>query len=296
MFDFRYHVASLIAVFIALVIGILVGIGLSGKGFVSDAERKNLENRISELTNDRNATRSQLAEVTRRADATAHYADQTYSALVRGRLDTKRLGVIYLGSVDQTVDTAVTRAIQAAGGRVLRLRAFRLPVDDKAIQRIVGKRPALVDYAGAGRLRNLGHDLALELVLGGKTPLFDALADVLLEERDGGGKPAVDGVVISRSAPPQRGTSHEFLLGLYSGLADAGVPVVGVERSRPASSAITAFSRGGLSTVDSIETSAGRLALVLELAGAGSGHYGVEETATSGLLPPVAPLVAATGG
>ena len=75
-------------------------------------------------------------------------------------------------------------------------------------------------------------------------------------------------------------------MGLYRGLADGGVPAVGVERSAPASSAITAFSRGGLSTVDSVETSAGSLALVLELAGAASGHYGVEETATSGLLPP----------
>ena len=42
MFDLRYHVASLTAVFVALVIGILVGIGLSGKGFVNDAERANL--------------------------------------------------------------------------------------------------------------------------------------------------------------------------------------------------------------------------------------------------------------
>ena len=32
MFDLRYHVASLAAVFIALIIGILVGVGLSGSG------------------------------------------------------------------------------------------------------------------------------------------------------------------------------------------------------------------------------------------------------------------------
>ena len=296
MFDFRYHVASLIAVFIALVIGILVGVGLSGKGFVSDAERKNLENRISELTNDRNTARTQLAEVTRRQAATVHYADQTYLALVRGRLEKKRIAVVFLGSVDQTVDTAVTQAVRAAGGRVLRLRALRIPIDDKAIERIVAKRPALETYAGSARVRDLGHDLGLELASGGKTPLLDALGDVLLEEREGGGKPPVDGIIVSRPAPPQQGPTHEFLMGLYSGLADAGIPAVGVERSTRATSAIKAFSRGGLSTVDSIETSAGRLALVLELEGAGPGHYGVEETATSGLLPPVAPLTVTTGG
>jgi Copper transport outer membrane protein, MctB len=296
VFDFRYHVASLIAVFIALVIGILIGIGLSGKGFVSDAERKNLEHEISALTSDRNTARAQLADVTRQQAATAHYADQTYAALVKDRLDKLRVAVVYLGSVDETVDGAVTQAIHAAGGRVLRTRALRIPIDVKAVERIVSSRPALRGYAGAARARDLGHDIGAELVVGGKTPLLDALGDVLLEEREGGGQAPVDGVVVARPAPPQQGFTHEFLLGIYSGLANSGVPAVGVERSAPATSAIKAFSRGGLSTVDSIETSAGRLALVLELSGAGSGHYGVEPTATSGLLPPVTPLVLTTGG
>jgi len=49
VFDLRYHVASLTAVFVALVVGILVGVGLSGKGFVNDAERSNLNNQIADL-------------------------------------------------------------------------------------------------------------------------------------------------------------------------------------------------------------------------------------------------------
>jgi len=296
VFDFRYHVASLIAVFIALVIGILIGIGLSGKGFVSDAERKNLEHEISALTGDRNAARAQLADVTRRQAATTHYADQTYAALVKYRLDKMRIAVVYLGSLNEGIDGAVTQAVHAAGGRIVRTRALRIPIDVKAIERIVSNRPALRSYAGADRVRDLGHDIAVELVDGGKTPLLDALGDVLLVEREGGGQPPADGVVVARPAPPQQGLTHEFLLGVYAGLASVGVPAVGVERTAPATSAITAFSRGGLSTVDSIETSAGRLALVLELGGAGSGHYGVETTATSGLLPAVTPLTVPTGG
>jgi len=296
VFDFRYHVASLIAVFIALVIGILIGIGLSGKGFVSDAERKNLEHEISALTSDRNAARAQLADVTRQQAATAHYSDQTYTALVTSRLDKMRIAVVYLGSVNETIDGAVTQAVHAAGGRLVRTRALRIPIDVNAIERILSRRPALRGYAGAGRVRDLGHDIGVELVVGGKTPLLDALGDVLLVEREGLGQPPADGVVVARPAPPQQGLTHEFLLGVYAGLAGAGVPAIGVEQTAPAASAIMAFSRGGLSTVDSIETSAGRLALVLELAGAGSGHFGVEPTATSGLLPPVAPLVVTTGG
>jgi copper transport outer membrane protein MctB len=292
VFDFRYHIASLIAVFIALVIGILVGIGLSGRGFVSDAERKNLESQISELRNDRDAARAQLAELLRRQDATGHYADDTYLALVDRRLDKKRVALVFLGSVDQSAGNAVTQAVGDAGGRVARLRALRMPLDVTSIQHVIANHPALHGYAGMRHLGDLGHDLGSEMVFGGKTPLLDALGDVLLEERTGGTQLPVDGVVVDRNASPQQGPTHDFLMGLYKGLADSGVPAIGVERSRPPSSAMRAFTRAGLSTVDSIDTSIGRLALVLELAGANTGHYGVEDTATSGVLPPVAPLPA----
>jgi hypothetical protein len=295
VFDFRYHVASLIAVFIALVIGILVGIGLSGRGFVSDAERKNLEHQISQLTSDRDAARAQLAQATTRETATEHYADETYAALVKGRLDKKRIGLAFLGGVDHTVDSAVTQAVRASGGRLVRLRAFRLPIDDKAVTAMIAKRPVLLSYGGPGGLHTLARDIAAELVLGGKTPLLDVLGDVLLEEREGGGKPPLDGIVLCHTTSPQEGASQDFLSGLYAGLADLGTPTIGVERSTPPASAVKAFTRAGLSTVDSVETSAGRLALVLELAGADAGHYGVRTSATSGRLPPVAP-VGGTGG
>ena len=61
---------------------------------------------------------------------------------------------------------------------------------------------------------------------------------------------------------------------------------------RTATSAIPAFELAGLSTVDSVDTSAGRLGLVLLLGGAEPGNYGVDETADDGVLPPIPPLPA----
>ena len=49
MFDLRYHVASLAAVFLALIIGILVGAGLATRTDVEGSERRVLQDRIKEL-------------------------------------------------------------------------------------------------------------------------------------------------------------------------------------------------------------------------------------------------------
>ena len=50
MFDLRYHVTSLAAVFIALLIGILVGVALASHG-LGNSERKSLEDGIRRAQN-----------------------------------------------------------------------------------------------------------------------------------------------------------------------------------------------------------------------------------------------------
>ena len=144
-------------------------------------------------------------------------------------------------------------------------------------------------YAGRSKLQTLGQALGDELVSGGETPLWDALTDTLIEERIGGSKEPVDGVIVARTVPPQRGATSKFLLGLYQGLDSAAVPAVGVETTTSATSAVDAFRAGGLSSVDDVDKPAGKLALVLLLAGAPAGQYGIKATADQSLPPFVPP-------
>ena len=110
MFDLRYHVASLTAVFVALVIGILVGIGLSGKGFVNDAERANLTGRSPICEHERDVARASLDAANRGAQALDDFADAAYPSVVPGRLEGKKVAVLFVGPVDQGVSFAVARA------------------------------------------------------------------------------------------------------------------------------------------------------------------------------------------
>jgi|SRR5919109_1802997 hypothetical protein len=290
MFDLRYHVASLAAVFLALVIGILVGVGISGP--VDKGKTGLLEEEVASL---RKQLDAESTDVSRERQAARTFINETYPALVRNRLRGKQVAVVFVGSVDGGTRSAVSRALTEAGALQLRLRALKVPIDVRQVQGALTAQPAAAGLVGRSQLESLGRVLGEELVLGGETPLWDSLTDALVEERVGGGKAPADGVVLVRTVAPQRAGTSRFLLGLYSGLASAGRPAVGVEQTDATTSATKVFSKAGLSTVDDVDTPVGRLALVLLLAGASPGQYGVKDSAGDGALPPL-PSPTASGG
>jgi len=285
MFDLRYHVASLAAVFVALVIGIFVGVGLSGRGFVNDAERKNFEARIDELRADRDSAVARAAGAQRRGDALDDFADTTYASLVRRRLAGTTVGVVFVGSVDQGLAGTIRRTVSDAGGRIVRMRALRVPLDPEAVDQALRGDPDTRDLAGADSRSRLGTTIAREFVAGGQTPILDRLSSVLVEEQLGLSKAPLDAVVVARAARPQQGETEDFLGGLYSGLAASQVPSVGVEESNARPSAVPPFRASGLATVDAVDTAAGDVALVFLLEGARPGSYGLGDNAVDGVLP-----------
>ena len=290
MFDLRYHVASLAAVFLMLVVGILIGVGISGRGFVEEAERDQLEGEIAALQEDLETANASVEDLELRQDAAADFVESAYPVLAESRLAGRRIGLIVLGPVEQGFTAFVERAVEDdAGGRIARMRALELPLRVDAVESELAGNVELGGYVGEDELGNLGRDLGRELVAGGETPLLDALEDEIVEQRSGSLVEPLDGVVVVRSAEPQAGPTSRFLAGLYQGLNSVGVPAVGVEPTRVEQSAIPVFQRYGLSTVDGVDEELGQLALILLLGGANPGDYGVRDTA-EGILPPIEPL------
>jgi hypothetical protein len=282
MFDLRYHVASLAAVFIALVIGILVGVGLSGRGVLRETERINYQQRIDQL--ERSLADAQ--EQVRGQEALEAYERQTYPLLMEDRLAGRRVAVVFIGSFEGELAESVQQTIDDAGGS-LALRALQVPIQTGALLR------AVADVEDAPRtVEELGRALAAELGRSAEeTPFWDAVGRLLVEEREGGGE--IDAVIVARTAEPQTGQTARFLAGFYSGLAAADVPVVGVEPSDAEPSTIQTYRDHGFSTVDNVDTFTGRLALAVVLEGQ-TGAYGIKDEADA-VLPPVSQVQPATG-
>jgi hypothetical protein len=290
VFDLRYHVASLAAVFLMLVVGILIGVGISGRGFVDDAERDRLNGRIAALEEEVEAATATAEDFELRQRVAEAFVEGAYPVLAEDRLDGRRVAVLVLGPVDPSL-RVIEQAIETdAGGRVARMRAVTLPLRVDAVEAAVSSHSELGGYVGEEQLGNVGRDLGRELAAGQETPLWDVLESEIVEVREGSLADPVDAVVVMRTAEPEQGAGSRFLAGVYQGLGSAGVPVVGVEPTRVEQSAIPVFQRHRLSTVDGVDTPLGQLALLLLLAGADPGDYGVRDTAEDGILPPIEPL------
>lgn len=282
MFDLRYHVASLAAVFVALLIGILVGVAMSGK--VDDAEKQSLQSDVNRLEAELDAASERTAGDTREQKAFRAFVKNAYPALIADRLVGKRIAIVFVGPVDAAVRRDIQRAIEDAGAsNPVRIRALKVPIDPS---RIDGELDGdLAQYRT--EFDDLGGELARELVDGGDTPAWDALTPFIVEEKSGSFRGPIDGVVVARTVRAQQGDTSRFLKGFYSTLADINVPTIGVEPSGVSESAVGVWSSAGLSTVDDIEAPAGRLALALLLSGSSIGNYGLKETADDGIVPPV---------
>jgi Copper transport outer membrane protein, MctB len=297
MFDLRYHLASLAAVFIALAVGILLGVAISGK--LSEADNAIAHDRIDQLNEQLKQANARADIIARRNDAAEQLLEISYPALMQNRLEGKNVGVLFLGPVDGSIRSAIERTLSDSGsGGPVRLVALDTPIDAKDLDAALNGDQALAQYArGGDDFGGLGEALGRELADGGGTPMWSTLSSKLVQERSGASSPPLDGVVVVRSwVPPENPTTDEqakaratetLVDGLLSGLKHAGIPVVGVESTSEQSSAIDLYRAQGVSSVDNVETLAGRVALALLLAGGAPGHYGVKDSASDGVAPPV---------
>jgi predicted Zn-dependent protease with MMP-like domain len=284
VFDLRYHVASLAAVFLALIIGILVGVGIASQTTVEESERQLLEQQIADLRRELESANAQVDLLQRQQEAGAAYIVESYPVVMNGRLRGVRVGLLFIGPASGELGDAVTRTLtDASGPALVRRRALELPIDTQALY------SAIPAELGSPTLEEIGRQLGREFVTGGETPYWNALFDVIVEDSLGASDREVDSVVVAQTARIDHPPTARLVAGLYAGLAGRDVPVVGIERTDEEPSRVAVYRARGLSSVDSVDSQLGRVALAVLLAGGEEGHYGVKETADD-VVPPMEPL------
>ena len=114
MIDFRYHLVSLISVFLALAVGIILGAGpLQG------AIGETLTEQVDALRAERTELRTELDATQSALDGDERYIEAVGTQLVTGSLQDSRVAVVQLGEVPEDISNGVLSQLDTAGANVV---------------------------------------------------------------------------------------------------------------------------------------------------------------------------------
>lgn len=317
MIDFRYHLVSIVSIFMALAVGIVLGAGPL-KGQIGDT----LTQEVTQLREDRTALRAEL-EAARKAGTTQDdFTSDARARLVGGTLSGATVALVVLPSADEDHVTAVADALTAAGADVVSRTTVEdawVPEDGDAratqSQLATELRSSLgLPAPGGADTAPLDDVLARSLVSAEAGALSDAgkgaldalaaanLIDVDTADLQGASNAVLVGGLVRGDVIAERDRVANRLAGLAAALDRAGKGAVltsdvGVSGFQGAASVVRA-ARGdagtarNLSTVDDVSVPLGLVSVVYALVqqnAGGVGQYGLGDGVSAGYPPIPAP-------
>ena len=136
MIDFRYHIVSIVSIFLALAVGILLGAGP-----LQEDLGKTLSSQVETLRQEKTDLRTELDSAQKQLDAGNEFATDVTAALVGSRLGGRSIALLTLPGVDKDVVTALTDVLTASGatvnGPVAILPAWTDPATSSAREELV---------------------------------------------------------------------------------------------------------------------------------------------------------------
>lgn len=313
MVDFRYHLISIVAVFLALGLGILMGTIV-----LDDALVKSLKADIDSLRKRVDTRQEEIAELDQRIDAANAFTGEVVPWLTEDALEGRLIVTIQLEGSDGNMVGGVRDAIESSGGElvsnIVLSQRFRLQ------DQIERDRLALITESTSGEAVELrteaGSALGARLAAAAAEAPTEVRAQGSAQERlreltralEDAEFISVDAddeaIVASNSmflvlAGDQADRPYDptsLVVSLSAAVAARGVPILVAEPSGSTWGVVEAIreeadTQTDVATVDQGDTVEGQIAVVLGLERAfeGSvGHYGVGPGATRVIPEPAA--------
>jgi hypothetical protein len=283
---FRYHIVSLVGVFLALAVGIVVGTTALNGPVTSD-----LRHQVNDLKQQRSQLAAQGKSLQGQVDSASQFVTTYGAELVANTLKGDSVLMVSLPGVTTGMQDGIASQLTSAGavisGRLVFSQAFIDPAQQSSITTLVTTtHPAGLTYPVTSDAGQLGAAL-LSFVLTGRGEQTDlksvltAYAGLHMITSDPAGiESAKDIVVIANGALTKNSYGAQSELDLVAAMSSNGGKVVVAGDSGSAGSAgVIGLVRGSpskstVSTVDNADTAVGQVSTTLALAGATKGQVG----------------------
>jgi hypothetical protein len=259
--DLRYHLISLISVFLALAIGVLLGVAMADRGVVSarvQAEITSIEQQLDSQQREIDKQNEQIADQ-------EAILDRMSEVMVADSLQGAEVALVSGPYADRDISRAVQSDLTEAGASIIKVESLE-PPQPAEITLLENTSPQAMtpledEYVGFAR----------EIL--GLTGEVEGAPEIVV---------FVGGGEIPEGAPPEtREALDAAQAEMFEVWLDAGVRVVGAEPVRAGHSEVELFQDVGIPSAVNADEPAGRAALIVCAAAPDcEGTYGTKETAT----------------
>ncbi len=274
--DFRYHLASLTAVFGALLIGILLGVAMT--------EPHNLSKQVNKLSADFKQSRAEYQQIQAQRDLDQRidqFNERTQALIIRNRLANRNVALVINAFVfpEDQVD-GVRQALEQAGATITTQITLKGGLLQEAPDQVQGIYQQLqLSSESRMNISDLIYRLGQNLGQGG-TDLADILQQDQLIHIDGNLTTPVSSVIyLGGSTDSPLDSLNTIDLPFLRACAKSDVLIAAAEPLDAPQSVVTDYQKVVGITVDNIDHAAGRIALILALSGNRRGHFGYKPNA-----------------
>jgi hypothetical protein len=276
---FRYHIATISAIFLALGIGIIIGSSFV-KSAIVERQTKRLEELKSQFNNEVVALREDNQQ-------SSDFIAALTPRLIGNQLKDVHVALVQVGDYPDTV-SKIRDTLQQAGAVVTSVTTFnrdfaaRLEMNLTEIITALQKTHPKLTRSTASILRTI----AFAIAKGEKQGDMNTLSSYNVIDLDGEYSHKNNYVIlVGGSTDMNSDEADNVVIPFIKQLKRTGVTTLYAEPTDCDLSYVGNLSDTAITTVDDTDTDIGRLTLVLAMHSP-KGNYGVKKTAQNGILPP----------
>lgn len=283
--DLKYHIASIVAVFLALGIGIFVGSALIGQD-VNDVivHQQNkmfedLKKNLDKLRIDNKSAREEASIYKSSLEIDREFQKAILPGLIAGKLQGKRIAVVVTNN--SGIHGEWIEILQTAGANITSITTVMDAFDlsDELKRKSVATKLMIDRKSEKTVAAEVANEIAAAIHHGQNLENLRYFEHQDMIKISGEYGVPVDYVVVAGGSDKEPGKRSEFLdIPVIKYFLKNKIPVAGVETSNVKFSYMKQYQKFDINTVDNIDLTPGQLSLVMAISGQ-NGDYGIKNTA-----------------
>ncbi len=288
MIDLRYHIASIVAVFLALALGILIGSTIVSDNLIVEQQKKMIDRLEEQFYALRDSEAILTADNQRQSKIISNYENYSQTlltTLVDGKLKGVQIGVVISG--DNDLPAGMINALASAQANIVSKTVVLsgLNLHDQEVRGRVIEFYDLEEDAGVEIMRQqIAYSVAEVIQNQGDHNVIEFLQNNNLIKFSGDNQTPLEGVIILGGANDYSFYFVDsFDIALIDKLNSDSIKTYGVEQYSAVYSYMEQYGQKDITTIDNIELSLGQISLIFAMTGE-PGNYGMKTTAKK-LMP-----------